>query len=89
MKWLLLLIAVLAVGCASTTSVAVLEAPEGMEMLVDEDLEVIGRGDRSFGYISDLWADHLRDCHAGWDFALRSMSRNVRRDSERLQRFFD
>jgi hypothetical protein len=89
MKWACLIITLMAVGCGTTQSVAVQEAPEGMELLADEDLVVYTEGDRTFGYLSDLWADHLRDSATGMDFLMRSMSRNVLRDYERMQRTFD
>ena len=65
------------------------EAPEGIEMLADEELDRISDRDRSLGQLSRRWSDHLRDSASGWDFTMRSFSRGVRRDWERLLRTFD
>ena len=89
MKWLVIAITLFTVGCGSTESLAVQEAPEGVEMLAEEDTSEFSEGDRPLGGLSGRWKDHLRDSASGWDFTMRSISRNVLRDWERLQRTFD
>ena len=83
MKYVFLVIAVLALGCGSTESVAVQETPEGMTMLSDEDLEPV------LGNLRDAWSEHLRDCQTGLEFTYRAIYRNTQRDWERMKRTFD
>jgi len=89
MKYLLLIIALLAVGCASTDSGAVEETPEGFQMLADEELETSGRSGRFLGNLRDSWDEHVRDCRTGVDFTYRSVARNTERGWERLVWIFE
>ena len=89
MKLLILILALAAVGCSSTSSGAVQETPEGFELLSEEELETTGSSSgRVLGNLRDSWDQHVRSCQTGLDFTYRSMARNTERGWDRIVLIF-
>jgi len=84
MKYLLLIIAVVALGCSSTDSGAVQATPDDYQILTEDEFETSGSSGRVMGNLRDSWGEHVRDCRTGIDFTYRSLARNTERGWDRV-----
>ncbi len=83
----LLLVAVLAAGCA-TSARSPAGRPGSMAARLADGGAPRGESGRFLGHLSQAFEDHVRDCLGGLSFLGRSFSRGIAEDMSRLRATF-